>query len=162
MENAITSTEKTHRIMTVTEEDPASPDALTLMDELSEALELITGDSGRSSFNPNDVCVPRALFVIARNQDGLATGCGAIRPIDENIAEVKRMYAKTKARGIGNTILSYLEKRAQELGYSALWLETRLVNQRAVLFYERRGYHRIPNFGKYVNNVESVCFEKHL
>ena len=150
------------KLITIKEEDPNTSDAFLLMAELSKTLEMITGDSGKSSFNINDVCIPRSLFVIARNDKGEAVGCGAIRPINENIAEVKRMYAKTKAKGIGSQILSYLEIHAQKFGYSALWLETRLVNQQAVSFYEKSGYHRISNYGKYVHRPESVCFEKFL
>lgn len=146
----------------ITEENPYIPDAFHLLEELSDSLESITGNSGKGSFNPNDVCVPRALFVIARNHNGEAIGCGAIRPIDENIAEVKRMYAKIRGHGIGTEILTYLEAQAQKLGYSALWLETRLVNKQAVVFYESRGYQRMPNYGKYVDNPEAVCFEKRL
>lgn len=149
-------------MITVKEENPNIPDALRLLEELSDALESITGNSGKGSFDPNDVCVTRALFVIARNQDGEAVGCGAIRPIGENIAEVKRMYAKIRDLGIGTEILKYLEAQAQKLGYSALWLETRLVNQQAVSFYENKGYHRIPNYGKYIDKPEAVCFEKCL
>lgn len=148
--------------MIIIETNPNSPDALALMDELSEVLESITGSSGRNSFNPSDVCVPRSLFVVAYNEDKEAIGCGAIHPINGNIAEVKRMFAKTKAMGVGTEILSYLEVQAQKLGFSALWLETRLVNKSAVLFYEKRGYHRISNYGKYTNNPEAVCFEKKI
>ncbi len=148
--------------MVITEESPYNSDALRLLEGLSKLLESITGDSGKGSFNLSDVCVPRALFVIARNQNGEAVGCGAIRPIGENIAEVKRMYAKIRGMGIGTEILTYLEIQAQKLRYSALWLETRLVNQQAVLFYESKGYSRIPNYGKYINNPEAVCFEKRL
>jgi N-acetylglutamate synthase-like GNAT family acetyltransferase len=144
----------------IKDESPNSPDALHLMDELSESLESITGNSGKGSFNPNDIYVPRALFVIARNKDGEAIGCGAIRPINRSIAEVKRMYAKIKGVGIGTAILAYLEEQAQKMEYSALWLETRLVNQQAIAFYECKGYHRIPNYGKYAGNSEAVCFEK--
>ncbi len=84
----------------IMEENPYHPDALQLFEELSQSLESITGNSGKGSFDLNDVSVPRALFVIARNQNGEAVGCGAIRPIDQNIAEVKRMYARTKGEGI--------------------------------------------------------------
>jgi len=132
------------------------------MDELSKNLELITGDSGKNSFNPNDVCVPRSLFVVAYNEYGEAIGCGAIRPINQDVAEVKRMFAKTKAIGVGSEILHHLENQAQKLGYSAIWLETRLINKRAVSFYEKKGYHRISNYGKYVNKPEAVCFEKNI
>lgn len=139
-----------------------TPDALLMMDELSRSLESITGSSGKNSFNPADVCVPRSLFLVAYDDEGEAVGCGAIRPMDESIAEVKRMYAKTKAIGVGTEILNYLEVQAQKMGYSVLWLETRLINKRAVSFYEKRGYHRIPNYGKYINNSEAVCFEKSI
>ena len=132
------------------------------MDELSKNLELITGDSGKNSFNPNDVCVPRSLFVVAYTEYGEAIGCGAIRPINQDVAEVKRMFAKTKAIGVGSEILHHLENQAQKLGYSAIWLETRLINKRAVSFYEKKGYHRISNYGKYVNKPEAVCFEKSI
>ena len=132
------------------------------MNELSEILESITGGSGKNSFNPNDACASNAVFAIAYNQNEEAVGCGAIRPIDDKTAEVKRMYAKTKANGIGTKILCYLEKRAQEMGYSVLCLETRLINKRAVFFYESRGYHRILNYGKYANRPEAVCFEKNI
>lgn len=148
--------------MKIVETNPNTPDALLLIDELSDKLESITGDSGKSSFNSNDVCVPRSLFVMAYNEAGEAIGCGGIRPINESIAEVKRMFAKTKSMGIGTEILFYLETQARKLGYSVLWLETRFINEQAVSFYENRGYYHIPNYGKYVNNPKAVCFEKKL
>jgi hypothetical protein len=57
-------------MISIKAEDPNSPDALALMEELSESLQLITGDSGRNSFDVKDVCVPRSVFIIARNLDG--------------------------------------------------------------------------------------------
>ncbi|MFL0252405.1 GNAT family N-acetyltransferase [Clostridium neuense] len=146
--------------MKIIEKDPHSQDAFEMMEELSQTLKKITGDSGKSSFNVQDIADARAVFVVAYSDQGEPIGCGAIRPINENTAEVKRMYAKSKAKGIGTAILSYLEGQAKKLGYSKFWLETRLINKRAVNFYERRGYHRIANYGKYAGRAESVCFEK--
>ena len=140
--------------------DPALPEAAVLLDELSASLAAITGDSGRSSFDMQDVRVPGALFLLARNADGKAVGCGAFRPMGEGVAEVKRMYAQVA--GVGLAVLTHLEAAAKEYGYLRLRLETRLVNQRAVAFYEKHGYDRIPNFGKYVGKAEAVCFEKQL
>lgn len=148
--------------MKIIETFPDTPDALNLLDELSQSLESITGSTGKNSFNPEDVYVPRSLFVVAYDEDGEAIGCGAIRPINDDIAEVKRMFAKIKTSGVGTEILSYLETKAKTMGYSAIWLETRLINERAVSFYEKRGYHRISNYGKYENNPEAVCFEKRI
>ena len=140
---------------------PDSPDAMELMVELSGCLKDITGDSGANSFDPQDVVGERAVFLIAYDeQTGEALGCGAIRPLVESVAELKRMYARRP--GVGTALLAELERRAREFGYSAIWLETRRVNERAVSFYEKRGYRRTPNYGKYVDHPEAVCFEKRL
>lgn len=149
-------------IITVKAEDPTTEAALSLMDELSDVLQSITGDSGRSSFDVMDVCVERSVFAIAKNGAGDPVGCGAIRPIDKETAEVKRMYAKSQASGVGSAVLAFLEEEALKLGYKALWLETRRCNERAVAFYEARGYRRMENYGKYAGRTNSVCFEKKL
>jgi GNAT superfamily N-acetyltransferase len=149
-------------MITISIEDPASVDALALMEELSATLARITGDSGKASFDPNDVRAAAARFVVARNAEGQAVGCGAFRPLREGVAEVKRMYSRQGTIGVGSAVLAFLESEASSLGYEALWLETRLVNERAVTFYQRRGYRRIPNFGKYVGNPKAVCFERRL
>lgn len=143
-------------------ESPFSSDAISLMDELSGCLRAITGDSGKNSFDANDVCKERSIFVIARDQSGKAIGCGAFRPMDETTAEIKRMYAKEKSKGIGNRILSYLEDQAHDMGYKTLRLETRIANTKAVSFYERNGYRKIANYGKYAGRENSICFEKNL
>ena len=141
--------------------DPASPEAAVLLEELSASLASITGDSGRSSFDAQDVRVTGALFVLASDERGQALGCGAFRPLSEGVAEVKRMYARAHT-GAGAAVLAYLEAAARDYGYHHLRLETRLVNQRAVAFYEKHGYCRIDNFGKYIGNPAAVCFEKNL
>ncbi|NYE58926.1 ribosomal protein S18 acetylase RimI-like enzyme [Duganella sp. 1224] len=144
------------------EEDPAAPESALLMAELSTALEAITGDSGRTSFDVDDVRGPMACFVVARSASGAALGCGAFRPLQPGVAEIKRMYARHGTQGVGSAVLRYLEDEALALGYQAIWLETRLVNRRAVDFYEARGYQRIANYGKYIGNPLAVCFEKQL
>lgn len=148
--------------ITISAESPFSTEAISLLNELSKCLQDITGDNGNSSFDANDVCNGKAIFVIARNQSGKAIGCGAFRPMNETTAEVKRMYAKEEGMGIGNKILSYLECQAVDMGYKFLRLETRIVNTKAVLFYRHNGYKEIPNYGKYENNINAICFEKDL
>ncbi|KQW97040.1 acetyltransferase [Massilia sp. Root418] len=154
--------------------DPGSPEALLLMAELSAVLAAITGDSGQSSFDADDVRGPLARFAVARNGHGEAVGCGAFRPLEQGVAEVKRMYARhghggqggeggdCAGGGIGSAVLAFLEQEAAALGYQALRLSTRRVNTRAVAFYAARGYRVIPNFGRYAVKPESICFEKRL
>ncbi|WP_307719211.1 GNAT family N-acetyltransferase [Pseudoduganella armeniaca] len=140
---------------------PSSADAAALLGELSAALSALTGDSGNASFDVADVRDPRACFVLAR-VDGAAVGCGALRPLSPHVAEVKRMYARPGHAGVGAALLGHLEARAAALGYTELWLETRKVNVRAVRFYEKHGYRRIDNYGKYAGMDAAVCFGRRL
>ncbi|HST59009.1 MAG TPA: GNAT family N-acetyltransferase [Longimicrobium sp.] len=145
--------------------EPADPDALesrALMAELSDALERMTGRSGASGFRAADVQVPRAVFVVARDAAGTAVGCGALRPLEDGVAEVKRMYARPGTRGVGSAVLRFLESAARAWGYAAVWLETGDVNARGIAFYQRHGYVRIPNFGRYAGRTDAVCLGKAL
>ena len=147
----------------ITRENPRSEDAQLMMEELSQCLNQITGDSGINSFNVEDVCHKRAVFAIARDKNGFPVGCGALRPFEnEKAAEIKRMYARRKASGVGSRLLAFLEEEARQMGYTCLRLETRRINSGAVNFYLRHGYKIIPNYGKYIYNEKAVCFEKQL
>jgi GNAT superfamily N-acetyltransferase len=143
-------------------EDPGTPDAAVLIEELSAALEAITGDSGKSSFDVGDVRVAGARFVMARDAGGLAIGCGALRPLADGVAELKRMYSRPGNAGLGSALLKFLEAEAAALEYRTIWLSTRVINERAVGFYRAHGYVAIPNYGKYAGRADSVCFAKQL
>lgn len=149
-------------MITVEKSDPLSQDSLYLIEKLSAELASITGDSGKSNFTLTSMDEERALWALAKDRKGKAIGCGAIRPLTENIAELKRMYSNRSSPGIGNALLTFLEAAAKSLGYDELWLETRNVNQRAVNFYKKNGYIRIENYGPYVGREEAVCFAKSL
>jgi GNAT superfamily N-acetyltransferase len=140
---------------------PDEPEAAALLDELSAELARITGDSGLSSSAPGDFTQPGAVFLLALAA-GIPVGCGGIRPFDERTGELKRMYSRVTNKGVGARLLSRLELEARRLGYARLRLETRRVNRRAVQFYLKHGYAVIPNYGRYADRSEAVCFEKVL
>lgn len=149
-------------MITVASEDPDTFEAVMLLDELSNTLRTITGSTGNNSFHANDVRVANSRFAVARDENHNALGCGALRPIDAGVGEIKRMYSRRSVPGIGAAILVFLEAEARRLEYAFLRLETRVVNQNAIAFYKRHGYREIPNFGNYVGKMEAVCFEKRL
>lgn len=142
--------------------DPSSAQAQELLASLSLTLQRITGSDGKASFHVQDVQGERACFAIARAEDGTPLGCGAIRPLEPGVAELKRMFAVPGTRGVGSAVLAFLELQALAFGYAQLWLETRRVNERAVAFYERHGYRPIPNFGRYVGRPDAICLGKTL
>ena len=60
--------------MIIKPSDINSFEARTLIDELSDELQTITGNSGRASFYDKDINNPRSLFVVAMEKD-VAVGC---------------------------------------------------------------------------------------
>lgn len=109
------------------------------------------------------------VFLIAREESGLAIVCGGLRPLDPavlgtDVAEIKRMYAAPSARGTGAAValLRALEGEARLLGIRSLVLETGTAQPDAVRFYEREGYGPIPLFGHYIGSGLSLCFAKSL
>lgn len=136
-----------------------SADAIQLLRELSDTLKAITGASGEASFAAEDVENARSAFVIAY-ADGIPCGCGALRPLTETTAELKRVYARPNNQGVGTAIVKALEAKALGLGYSEIVLETRRVNTAAVAFYQKLGYTECENYGDYVGRSEAICLRK--
>ena len=132
-----------------------------IIDELSANLYLRFGSDGKNSFTDWQQENPKYVFVVAEI-DNEIVGCGAIRPISKTVGEVKRMYSKYPRKKIGKTLLAFLEDIASKSGYEELILETRVKNTEATQFYEKQNYRVIPNYGKYTDRPEAICFGKSL
>jgi GNAT superfamily N-acetyltransferase len=104
---------------------------------------------------------PRGAFLVAR-LDGRAVGCGAVRKLDENTAEVKRMWIEpdVRGRGVGRRLLAALEEVAIELDCRVLRLDTSAHLTEALALYRSSGYHEIPAYND--NLYAEHWFEKHL
>jgi len=145
-------------------EDPATPDAASLMNEL--AAEMFSRYPAESvhSFDPETVHQARCTFVVAR-LGGRAVGCGAVCPLEEpSLGEIKSMYVRPEARGRGvaRGILERLEEVARGHAYTRLRLETGAHQPEAMALYESFGYRRTERFGEYADDPFSVCYEKGL
>lgn len=105
-----------------------------------------------------------AVFVVARDDNAVGIGCGALRLLDRGEAEIKRMYVIPAERGRGASvaILRQLEGCARSLGIRVLKLETGSGQPDAVRFYEREGYSKIDPFGPYVDEPTSLCYARVL
>lgn len=147
----------------VTAEDPHCQIGLRLIGNLSTELAERYGDDGTGAFSPEDVQVPGGAFVVAW-LDGRAAGCGALRPLERGVGEVKRVFVEKAFRrqGVARAILERLETVAAQFGYRALRLETGVRQPEAIKLYESSGYRRVRCYGRYVDNPLSVCFEKRL
>jgi putative acetyltransferase len=104
------------------------------------------------------------VFLVARNHSGEAVACGALRVLDLESAEIKRMYVVPEQRGSGaaTLVLLGLEAEARALSLTELKLETGTAQPDAIRFYEREGYGLIDNFGPYAGQPLSICYARSL
>jgi len=90
---------------------------------------------------------PGGAFVLARS-DVDAIGCGGLVRVDDETAEIKRMWIHPAWRGLGlgPRLLGCLEDIARSLRRSRVVLDTNgtLVEARAM--YDRAGYHAIERY----------------
>ncbi len=142
--------------------DPLHADALALLEQAAhEARELYPELFAPDSPMPtNAPAVPGSVYLVAY-REGRPVGCGALKPLEPGIAEVRRMFVTRSARrsGVARDVLATLQGQARSMGYSVLRLETGVRQQPAMALYESFGFRRIPPFGPYVGDPTSVCFE---
>jgi GNAT superfamily N-acetyltransferase len=138
------------------------PESLALRAELAAELDEIYGTDSEPGAKPTAADTP--VFLIARDEDGSAVGCGGLRPIDESTVEIKRMFVRRSARGrgIARQILQSLEAKAAGLGARRVVLETGRDQPEAVRLYETSGYRPIECFGSYRGAPLSLCYERFI
>lgn len=87
---------------------------------------------------------------------------GALRRTAPDRAEIKRMrvHADFQRQGFGQAIYTALEKRAQELGYSMLHLDTAVVLVGAQHFYAKNGYQEVRRGN--LGIVDCIFYEKQI
>jgi putative acetyltransferase len=142
--------------------NPNRPDVIALINELDEFHVNLYPPESNHLLDINSLMQPNIRFMLALVQ-GKAIGCGAIR-IQEDYAEIKRMYVRPAYRGmgIGYQVLSKLEGLAKELGLPTTRLETGIHNLDALKLYEHCGYSRRSPFGEYTDDPLSLYYEKQL
>jgi GNAT superfamily N-acetyltransferase len=147
----------------IKEVDPQGEDALALLREAAiEARELYPELHQPGDPWPTNSATPvRGIYLIAY-VDNEPVACGALRPFEELVTEVRRMFVVKGARrrGLGRAILRALEMTAALSGYEFMRLETGNRQLPAMALYTSYGFKQIEPFGAYVNDPTSVCFEK--
>ncbi|WP_448615226.1 GNAT family N-acetyltransferase [Modestobacter sp. URMC 112] len=107
-----------------------------------------------------------AVVLVAVDDDGTPVGCGALRALGPDSAEVKRMYVVPAARrrGLARLLLEGLESVAVERGWTTLFLELGPGQPEAVGLYTGAGYTRTGAFGHYVRPDQdwSLYFRRRL
>ena len=103
---------------------------------------------------PGSYGPPRGTLLLA---EGL--GCVAVRPHDGETAEMKRLYVRPSARGlgIGRLLANAALAHAREAGFSRVVLDTIAEKMpQAVALYGSMGFHPIPS---YSGTPGALCME---
>jgi GNAT superfamily N-acetyltransferase len=108
-----------------------------------------------------------SVVLIARDEDGTAVGCGALRALGGGVAERKRMFVvpAARGRGVARAGLGALEDAARGRGWTTLRLETDPCQPEAIDLYTSAGYRPIHAFGAYEGQLdaeESLFLEREI
>lgn len=83
----------------------------------------------------------RGLFLVAMDGERIV-GTGAVRRLDEESCELKRMwlFEEYHGQGIGYRMIQELFAFARWAGYTRIELNTSVYQERAIQFYQRVGF----------------------
>lgn len=143
--------------------DPQGADALALLHEAAREVRALYAQPEGEALPGNAPTPPGGTYVLARVGAELA-GCGALRPLDAGVAEVRRMYVRPAHRrhGVAHALLQHLQAEAQRLGYHTLRLETGDRQHAALALYVAHGFTPIAPWGEHAQDPTSRCFERVL
>lgn len=97
---------------------------------------------------PGDYAPPRGVLLVACPDGGEPVAMIALRPIDEAISEMKRLYVAPSARGHGlaRALILRLLDEARALGYQEIRLDTLPMMGDAQALYASLGFHDIEPY----------------
>jgi putative acetyltransferase len=149
--------------MTIVEHRIDSEEARSLIEKLDAELRERYSASSVHGVDAGDFIKAGGRFFIVE-VDGERAGCGALRPLDEASAEIKRMYVieAFRGRGISRLVLNHLESIARDRGHSHVLVETGDRQPEAQSLFRSSGYRQTEPFGEYVGDPHSICFRKDL
>lgn len=90
---------------------------------------------------PGAYAPPRGALLVARI-GGEVSGCVALRPLTQEICELKRLFVHPTARGagLGRRLMAAVVEEARRLGYGRMRLDTTPGMETAQRLYEELGF----------------------
>ncbi|MHA2298755.1 MAG: GNAT family N-acetyltransferase [Candidatus Hodarchaeales archaeon] len=93
-------------------------------------------------YGPPEGCLLLAMY------DNQAAGCVALRKIDENVCEMKRLHVLPifQRKGIGKALSETIIQEAREIGYKRMLLDTVPSMKSALKLYYSLGFKEIDPY----------------
>ncbi len=131
------------------------------LDERERTFPTVQGTYARKRTPAAEFTSPNGVFVVAYD-DGVPVGCGGLRRIPDGEAadgsadvrfEVKHVFVAPagRGRGVATAVMDRLERRAVELGATAVVLDTNDSLVAAGAMYRSRDYQRVAAFNENPN-----------
>ncbi|MBW2276188.1 MAG: GNAT family N-acetyltransferase [Deltaproteobacteria bacterium] len=107
---------------------------------------------------PGDYGSPRGCLLLARGPRDEVAGCVAVRPFDDAVCEMKRLYLRAPFRGHGQgrRLAVAIVEAAREIGFSAMRLDTVGRLTESIALYRSIGFVDIPPYRE--NPHEDVVY----
>lgn len=105
---------------------------------------------------PGDYTPPHGQLLLA-TVDNVAAGCVALRRLDRNSSEMKRMYVLESFRnqGVGRSLGTAILKESKTLGYKKIFLDTSIHQVEAQRLYKSLGFRGIDPYYELAANLQN-------
>lgn len=128
-----------------------SPPASDLIAGMVADLEPLYGridGADTPSASPKELWSPTGTFLVGWDDRGRPVCGGGVKRIDDEVAEIKRMFVAPDARSRGHArrLLAGLEDAARRLGYRRVRLDTGPTQPHAKALYTSAGYAEIADY----------------
>src|SRR5690606_14969136 len=150
----------------VSVETPLQDDVRALVEGLNAHLLPLSPLEFQFKMTVEQMAGPDTTVFVARDEDGKAVGCGALKMHEDGVGEVKRMFTLPEVRGkrVGSVLVDAIVDQARARGITRLVLETGTGPGFAGAWrlYENSGFTRCGVVLDYPESEYSAFFEKRL
>lgn len=96
---------------------------------------------------PGKYAIPEGCILLAEDS-GQFVGCVALRPLEEKICEMKRLFVRSdyRGRGIGRMLACSVIDKAREIGYEKMRLDTVATMKEARTLYYSLEFRNIKAY----------------
>ena len=144
-------------------ESPDQPEIIALIADLDAYQLTLYPPESVYALDLRSLMQPEVRFAVARDAAGAIVGCAAV-VLSQGYGEIKRMYVKPEARGLGaaKRLMAALEQATRNAGCSSMVLETGPSQPEAIALYARHGFEQCGPYGDYRDDPLSVFMRKAL